>query len=96
MASKALIYGLQQYTDVWARVKRGYKGYELIPASHLDHLASDLSKFPKVKVVAVACWAEIICSNVDRLHVSESLSPIVSEAYSSLMQLSKDSSIRVS
>jgi len=95
MATRVLIYGLQPYTDSWARIKRAHKGFEHLPAAHTSSLDADLAKYPKVKLVAVACWAELICSKVNGLHVAETLSPLVSEVYDQVSGLSRELGIKV-
>jgi len=95
MTIKALIYGLQSYTDTWARVKRGYRGFEMLPASNLDRLSADLAKYPKLRLVAVACWNEIICEKVTGLHVAETLGPVVSEVFDLLLQVARENTLKV-
>jgi len=95
MAAKALIYGLSNYTDTWVKIRRGYKGIDLVPATSFETLPTDLPKYPKAKVIAVACWSEFICTKVDGLHISETLSPLVTDVYSSLASLAKDTSAKV-
>jgi len=95
MASKALIYGLSAYTDAWARIRRGHKGFDLIPASGLDTLSADLSKHSKTKIVAFACWNDLLVSKVDGLNVVETLQPLVASVYEELLNVAKSQSIKV-
>jgi len=94
--SKALIYGLSSYTDSWARVRRGHKGFELLPANSLSSLAADLPRYPKLKIVAIACWTEMVSAIANGLDLAETLRPLVSSVYDQLNTLAKESSIRVS
>jgi len=95
MAAKALIYGLPSYTDAWARVSRGHRGFELIPASGLSNLAPDLARYPKLKIAAIACWNDLVVSKVDGLHLAETLHPLVASVYDEILALAKTSSIKV-
>jgi len=96
MAAKVLIFGLQPYTDTWVKVKRAYKGFDLLPAKDLATLSQDLMKYPKLKILVIACWTEMILSKVDGLHINETLSPLVLEVYQAIQDLVKDSAFRVS
>jgi len=93
--SKVLIYGLSSYTDAWVKVKRAYKGFDLLPAKSLATLTQDLVKYPKLKVLVLACWTEIILSQVDGLHINETLSPLVTDVYQTVLSVLQDSAFRV-
>jgi len=95
MSTKVVIYGFQLYTDAWVKVKRAYKGFELVPAKDLSALQADLAKYPKLKFLAIACWNEMILSTVDGLHVVETLPPLVSEVYTTISTLARTLSIKV-
>jgi len=96
MATKVLIYGLKPYTDTWAKLKKAYKGFDLLPAGSFDALPTDLPRYPKLKVLVIACWTEVIRDHVDGLHISETLQPLVTEMYSALTAMLKDGPVRVS
>jgi len=96
MTTRVIIYGLQAYTDAWVKVKRAYKGFELVPARSLATLTEDLARYPKAKVLVFACWTDMILANVDGLHIDETLPPLVTEVYQTVLSLVKDSAFRVS
>jgi len=94
--AKALIYGLKPYTDSWARIKRAHKGFEFLPASDLRSLTSDIAKYPKLRIVAIGCWTEMIISTSNGLDLVETIPPLVQEVYDQLGSLSKAGSLKVS
>jgi len=89
------LYGFSNYTDVWSTIKRGYPGFDLLPVRNLLKIAEDVARYPDLKVFVMACWTELVLSDVDGLSVTETILPLVDSVFNCLLELAKTRKVKV-
>jgi len=82
--STVMLFGYHQYTSVWsvrARQTAELAGWVQVPAKNLVTLEESLVQFPKLEVLAIDVFNEVM-RELDSLSIDASLTTVLSDFYS--------------
>jgi len=83
--SYVMLFGFHHYTSMWTVRARqpsgGLSGWVQIPAKNLISLEDSLSQFPKLDVLVIDVFNEVL-RDLDPLGIDSSLTTVLSDFYS--------------